>query len=136
MENTSMIIAIIMTLAAIGAVIAAYYYKKKNLNKLFEQAHEYAKQVPKQKKNSVLLLMFMEAVSASKNKSKSAAGNNKLSNPKYFEIQLIQMSKILKSDKKGLDKKTKRAFRLLKDYQAWEEKKNSDDVKAKQNKMA
>jgi len=49
---------------------------------------------------------------------------------------LIQMSKILKSDKKGLDKKTKRAFRLLKDYQAWEEKKNSDDAKAKQNKTA
>ncbi len=136
MENTNMIIAIIMTFVAIGAVIAAYYYKKKNLNKLFEQAYEYAKQVPKQKKNSVLLLMFMEAVSASKNKSKSAAGNNKLSNPKYFEIQLIQMSKILKSDKKGWDKKTKRAFRLLKDYQAWEEKKNSDDVKAKQNKTA
>jgi len=66
MENTNMIIAIIMTLAAIGAVIAAYHYKKKNLNKLFEQAYEYAKQVPRQKKNSVLILMFMEAVTASK----------------------------------------------------------------------
>ncbi|SRR6056297_1336496 len=136
MENTNMIIAIAITIAAIGAAIAAYYYKKKKLKELFEQAYEYAKQVPKQKKNSVLLLMFMEAVSASKNKSKSSAGNNKLSNPKYFEIQLIQMSKILKSDKKSRDKKTKRAFRLLKDYQAWEEAKNSNDVKAKKNKTA
>ncbi len=134
MENTNMIIIIATALAVIVAAIAAYHYKKKNLNKLFEQAYDSSKQVPKQKKNSFLLLMFMESVSASMKKTKSSANVNKLNNPKYLEIQLIQMTKIIKSGTKGKDKKTKRALRLLKDYQAWEVKKNSDDVKSKKNK--
>jgi len=134
MENTNMIIIIATALAVIVAAIAAYHYKKKNLNKLFEQAYDSSKQVPKQKRNSFLLLMFMESVSASMKKTKSSANVNKLNNPKYLEIQLIQMTKIIKSGTKGKDKKTKRALRLLKDYQAWEVKKNSDDVKSKKNK--
>ncbi len=136
MDNTSMAIIAVLAVAVIAAAVAAHYYKRKSQSKLFEQAYESSKQVPKQKKKSFLLLMFMEAVSASMSKSKSTAGVNKLNNPKYLEVQLLQMSKIIKSGTKGQNKKTKRAIRMLKDYQAWEEEKSSKETKAKQNKTA
>ena len=68
----------------------------------------------------------------SKENSKSTASVNKLNNPKYLELQLLRMSKILKDGPKGQNKKTKQSLRLLKDYLAWEEKKKAIDVKAKQ----
>jgi hypothetical protein len=132
----SMTIAIIggTTVLVIGGVVALYSYKKRNMTKLFDQAYESSKQVPKQKKNSFLLLMFMEAVSTSKKKSKSDINANKLNNQKYLELQLMKMSKILKDGSNVQDKKTKRALSLLKNYLTWEEKKKSIDNQSKQNK--
>jgi hypothetical protein len=97
------------TVLIIGAVIASYSYKKRNITKLFDQAYESSKQAPKQKKNRFLLLVFMEAISASKKKSKSDASVNKLNNPKYLELQLMKMSKILKDGSKDHDKRTKQS---------------------------
>ncbi len=134
MSNMSMAIIGVTTAFVIGAAIASYYYKKRNITKLFDQAYESSKQVPKQKKNSFLLLMFMEAMSTSKKKSKADASVNKLNNPKYLELQLMKMSKILKDGSKVQDKKTKHSLRLLKNYLAWEEKKKALDSKSKQNK--
>jgi hypothetical protein len=124
------------TVLVIGAVVALYFSKKRNMTKLFDQAYESLKQVPKQKKKSFLLLMFMEAVSTSKKKSNSDIDANKLNNPKYLDLQLMKMSKILKDGSNNQDKKTKQALSLLKNYQEWEEKKKSSDQESKQKKTA
>lgn len=129
MDNMTLAIIGGATVLVIGAVIASYFYKKRNITKLFEQAYETSKQVPKQKKNSFLLLIFTEAISTSKKKSEASA--NKLNNPKYLELQLMKMSKILKDGSNDQDKKTKQALRLLKNYQEWEEKKSATDSKSK-----
>ncbi|BES63957.1 hypothetical protein SANA_03960 [Gottschalkiaceae bacterium SANA] len=131
MDNMTMAIIGGTTVLVIGAVVALYSYKKRNMTKLFDQAYESSKQVPKQKKNSFLLLMFMEAVSASKKKSKSDINANKLNNQKYLELQLMKMSKILKDGPQGQDKKTKQSLSILKSYLEWEEKKKSNDSKTK-----
>jgi hypothetical protein len=131
MDNMTLAIIGGATVLVIGAAIASYSYKKRNITKLFDQAYETSKQVPKQKKNSFLLLIFTEAISTSKEKSKSDASVNKLNNPKYLELQLMKMSKILKDGSKDQDKKTKQALRLLKNYLEWEEKKNAIDSKSK-----
>jgi hypothetical protein len=140
MDNMTMILIGVATALVIGGAIALYYYRKKSLTKLFDQVYESAKQVPKQKKTRFLLLMFMETMAESKKKpkkkskenSKSTASVNKLNNPKYLELQLLRMSKILKAGPKGQNKKTKQSLRLLKDYLAWEEKKKAIDIKSKQ----
>lgn len=136
MDRMSMIIIGIITCLAIGAFFSIRYYKKRNLTKLFEQIYVNAKQIPKQKKNSFILLMFTEAMSASLKKSKSTSNANKLNNPKYLEIQLLQMSKILKDSSNVQDKKTKQSLRLLNDYLAWEEEQKAKAKELKQNKTA
>lgn len=136
MSTTSMIIIGIILVLAIGGVIALYQYQKKNLEKLFTQVYETSKQVPKQKKNSFQLLMFKEAMSASLKKSKKAPSANQLNNPKYIEIQMMHMSRILKDTSSVKDKKIKRALRMLKDYQTWEAAQNAKNKQASQVKVA
>ncbi|MBF4692896.1 hypothetical protein [Fusibacter ferrireducens] len=136
MSTTSMIIIGIVLVLAIGGAIALYQYQKKNLEKLFTQVYETSKQVPKQKKTSFQLLMFKEAMSASLKKSKKAPSANQLNNPKYIEIQMMHMSRILKDTSSVKDKKIKRALRMLKDYQTWEASKNAKNKQASQSKAA
>lgn len=120
----------------IGAGVIFYHYKKRNLEKFFTQTHEMAKQVPKQKKNSFVLLMFKESLSASKNKKAKNSLSSRLNNPKYLNIQLIQMSNILKNRSKVNDKKMKKALNLLNNYQTWEAAKLAKDRQAVQNKAS
>ena len=129
MDNMTLAIIGGVAVLTVGAGIALYSFKKRNITKLFEQAYETSKQVPKQKKNSFLLLIFTEAISTSKKKSEASA--NKLNNPKYLELQLMKMSKILKDGSDNQDKKTKQALRLLKNYLEWEEQKNATDSNSK-----
>ncbi|GAU76798.1 hypothetical protein [Fusibacter sp. 3D3] len=136
MSTTSMIIIGVILVLAIGGAFALYQYQKKNLEKLFTQVYETSKQVPKQKKNSFQLLMFKEAMSASLKKSKKAPSSNPLNNPKYIEIQMMHMSRILKDTSSVKDKKVKRALRLLKDYQAWETAQNAKNKQASQSKSS
>ncbi|MCT4620383.1 MAG: hypothetical protein N4A62_13450 [Marinisporobacter sp.] len=119
----------ILTLT-VGAGTALYYYKKRNLDNFFIQAREMAKQVPKKKKKSFLLLVFKESLLSSKNKKAKNSLTHKLSNPKYLNIQLLQMSNILKDPSKVKDKTTKRALTLLKNYQTWETAKLAKDKQA------
>lgn len=121
-EKTILILGII-TVIFVLAFIAVQFYKKKNLQKMFEQLSLTSKQVPKSKRNSFLLLMFMESMSAPMNKSKAALHMSKLNNPKYLEIQLLQMSKILKDPSSVQDKRSKQALKLLDNYLSWEEEK-------------
>ncbi|MCK8058935.1 MULTISPECIES: hypothetical protein [unclassified Fusibacter] len=148
MDMTSMILIGVVTSLMIGGAVAVHFYKKKNIAKLFEQVYESSKQVPKQKKNSFLLLMFKEAMtppakpvkskdkSKGKGKGKSKAkpattpNQSKFNNPKYVEIQLMQMAKVLKDNSIAKDKPMKQSLRLLKDYLAWEAEKNSQSKSA------
>lgn len=125
MDSTTMIIIGVITIILIGGFIGLRLFKKKNITKLFEQIHMTSRQIPKQKKNSFILLMFMETMNNSLSKSKAAASMNKLSNPKYLEVQLIKMSKILKDTSNVTDKKTKQSLKLLNEYQTWEEAKRN-----------
>ena len=136
MTNTSMIIIAVLTTVLVVAIIAIYFYKKKNILKLFEQVYETSKQVPKQKKNSFLLLLFYETLSESLKKTKSSTNMAKLNNPKFLEIQLVKMSKILKDSSDVKDKTMKQSLNLLKDYLKWEEAKNSKKELATKNKTA
>ncbi|TCO79446.1 hypothetical protein [Marinisporobacter balticus] len=120
----------------VGAGVTLHRYKKKNLQKFFTQTYEMAKQVPKQKKNSFLLLMFKESLLSSKNKTATNSLANKLNNPKYLNIQLIQMSNILKDRSKVHDKTMKRALNLLGDYQTWETDKLAKDKQSIQDKAS
>lgn len=136
MDITSVFtVGAILSLGA-GVTITFYHYRKRNLEKLFSQVYETAKQTPKQKKNSFLLLMFKESLSASKHKSNTTSIAGKLNNPKYLEIQLVHMSKLLKDSSKIQDKTIKRSLRLLKDYQAWEKDKIAKDTKSIQDKAS
>ena len=135
MNNTTIIVVgTILILAVLGA--AFYYYRKQNLEKFYSEVFEAAKQVPKQKKNSFLLLMFKESLSASKNKKDATSFASKFNNKKYVEIQLIQMSNILKDTSKVEDKMIKRALDLLKSYQAWELAKIDNAKKATEAKAS
>lgn len=126
MNSTTLITIGFIIVLAIGAFFILNYFRKKNQEQLFAQVFETSRQVPKQKKNSFLLLMFKESLVQSKRKSKkkSAAISGNLNNPKYLEVQLIQMGNILKDPSKAKDKTIKRALFLLKEYYAWEKKKN------------
>ena len=118
------------------AGITFYRYKKRNFENFFNQAREMAKQVPKQNKNSFLLLIFKESLSSSKNKKAKNSLSSKLSNPKYLNIQLVQMSNILKNRAKVTDKTNKKALKLLSTYQTWEKGKFAKDKKVVQNKVS
>lgn len=130
-DSKNMFIIGAIIILGIGLLIAFYHYRRRNLENLFAQVYESAKQVPKKKKNSFLLLMFKESLSASKKKSDTGSISNKLNNPKYLEIQLVQMSQILKNPSKVKDKTIKRALILLEDYKKWEKNKNSNHTDTK-----
>ncbi len=136
MDINGLFTVVIILSLVVGAGAAFYYYKKRNLEKMFSQIHEEAKKVPKQKKNSFLLLMFKESLATSKKKPTATSFTNKLNNPKYLNIQLVQMSNILKDTSKVEDKTIKRALNLLSAYQTWEKSKISKDKKVVQDKAS
>jgi len=136
MDITSIATIGVVISLGVGGLVALSYYRKRNITKLFEQVYETSKQIPKKKKNSYLLLMFKETMTASKKKSKAASNASKLNNPKYVEIQLIQMSKILKNTSDIQDKTMKRALQLFNSYQVWEKEKHEKAKKAAQEKAA
>ncbi|MBM7616047.1 hypothetical protein [Alkaliphilus hydrothermalis] len=122
-----------ITIAGIGT--AFYYYKKRNLENFFNQVQEHSKQVPKQKKHSFQLLMFKETLlAAKKKKSDKSSFAAKLQNPKYLEIQLMQMTKILKDPSNVQDKTMKQSLKLHQDYLAWEKAKIADAKKEVEDK--
>lgn len=123
MENLGLIILGVLLVVGVGVVFYLSYNRKRNLDKLFEQVSEAVKTIPKQKKNNFLLFMFKDSMSAASKKSKKPSALEKNISPKQLDIQLIQMSTILKDRSKVTDKKTKNALKLLDDYLAWEKKK-------------
>lgn len=125
MDTTSWIIIGVVACIGIGGAIALYHYRKKSMTKLFHEVYANSRQVPKQKRKSFLLLMFKESfTNAKKKKGKSMAN---LSNPKYVEVQLLQMSRILKDPSKVKDKTMKRSLAVLDEYMKWEKEQNSGD---------
>ncbi len=136
MNTTSIYIISAITILGVAAVVFLYRYRKRNLQNLFTQTYEMTKQVPKQKKDSFVLLMFKKSLSTSKKNPDNGAFFNKLQNPKYLEVQLLQMSNILKNPSSVKDKKTKRALKLLSNYQAWEKSKSTKDKKEAKNKAS
>lgn len=129
MNNTSTFIIVGVVILLIGGAIAFYRYRKANLEQLFVQVHETSKQVPNKKRNSFVLLMFRESLLASKNKKKSPTGalGNKLNNPKLLEVQLVQMTRVLKDSTKVKDKTLKRALHLYNSYQTWEKDRRNNN---------
>ncbi len=121
--STILIITAIVLIIAAGA--GYLYFKQRNTQKLFQEARNMASQVPKQKKNGFLLLMFKEALSASKDKNKQSALSAKFNNPKYLNLQLIQMNRAIKNPENISDKKMKNALKLLSQYQRWEKGQNN-----------
>ncbi len=117
------IIGLVVVLIVLVALFFLGRYQRKNMDKLFSEVYQSSKQVPKQKRNSFLLLMFKEAIAASKSKKKTD-NMGKFNNPKYLEVQLLQMSNILKDKSAVKDKQMKRAIRLYDDYLRWEKEKN------------
>lgn len=119
MNSTTLFMIGVAIALMVLAVIGIRFYKKKNITKLFEQIYANAKAVPKQKKKSFILLMLVETMSATSKKARIAQAG-KLNNPKYIEVQMIQMSRILSDKAEIKDKATKRSLALLNDYLAWE----------------
>lgn len=118
--TTMIIIGIIVILAGVGF----YFYNKYNkesYEKFFKQVQENVKQVPKSKKNSYLLMMFNETLNTSAKEARSGKVPARLNNPKYLEVQMLSMSKVLKDTGSVTDKKIKKALNMLKQYQTWEE---------------
>jgi len=129
------IVGAILSVSVVAGVIF-YRNRKNNLEKFFEQLSMETRQVPKQKKSSFLLLMFRESLLAAKNKSGKTSFNSKLQNPKYLDIQLAQMSYILKDPSKSKDKVIKKSLTLLNHYYVWEKAKISKDKKEVKNKAS
>lgn len=136
MDITSVFTVGAILSVGVGAGAAFYYYKRRNLEKFFNQIYEDTKRVPKKKKNSFLLLMFKESLSSSIKKSKSSSFANRLQNPKYLDIQLVHMSHILKDPSKVQDKVMKRALSMLSNYQTWEKAKIEKDKKVIEEKAS
>ncbi len=120
MDTTTWII--IGAVIIIGAGAGLYYYRKRTLLKMFQEVYQNSAQIPKQNKNSFLLLMFKESMTKPKDKTKKPGDN--LKNQKFVQIQMIKMNKVLKDTASVKDKPTKRALVLLNDYLAWEKKIN------------
>lgn len=148
MEVSSMIIIGVLVVLLIGGAVGLYFYKKRNLVTLFNQVYVMSQQVPGKNKNSFLLLMFKESMSASKSKGKlkeliknkgkaqDNGLNSKLNNPKYLQVQMIKMASILKDPSKVNDKTMKKSLLVLKDYQAWEKAKHAKAKELSQTKVS
>lgn len=118
----------------VGAVL---YYRKKQKEMItgFENITEMLKQVPKQKKQSFILFMFREGVRAGK-KANTASVQNKMNDPRYVEVQLLQMNLILKDRTKVTDKKVKQALQMYDSYFTWEKSKALKASKASEASKA
>ncbi|WP_430885284.1 hypothetical protein [Fusibacter sp. JL216-2] len=137
MDSTT-IIWIVGAIVGIGAggYFAYNHFKKKNLDKLFNQLYVTVRQVPKKKKNAFILLMLKETMSPSNYKKKQKSNVDRLQNPKYLEVQMMQMSRVLKDTSKVEDKATKRALALMNEYLTWEKEKNAENKRKKEENKA
>jgi len=122
MDKILLIIGVVVILLAVGFFLLTKFNKKR-MDALFMQISMTVHQVPKQKKKSFILLMLMETLSASKNKSKTMP--SKLNNQKYINMQMLQMSKLLKEGPNPKDKMARNALKLLNDYYKWEDNKRN-----------
>lgn len=111
-------IMVVVALAAVAGLVVYYRKRQKTMHQGFEQLTGMLKQVPKQKKHSFLLFMFRESARAGKNANVNLQG--KMNDPKYVELQLLQMSTILKDRSKVKDKKMKQALQMYDAYLIWE----------------
>ncbi len=118
MDMTKWIILGVVLVAIIAAAIVFFLKRQKTLNQGFEQIMGMLKQVPKQKKQSFILFTFIESVRSQKNKN--ANSQKKMNDPKYVEVQLLQMNMVLKDRTKAKDKKTKRALQMYDAFIRWE----------------
>ena len=124
MDSTTWIIIIGVGLVAIIVAAVLFYLKKqKAMTQGFEQITEMLKQVPKQKKQSFILFTFRESARAGKNGKANL--QSKMNDPKYVEVQLLQMNLILKDRTKVKDKKIKQALQMYDAYLTWEKSKVS-----------
>lgn len=125
MEKFWIILAILLVIAVV-AIVGLRIFKKKQMEKFFTQLSMESQMVPKQKRRSFILLMFKESmVNAKKAKKDPTAVFAKMQNPKYLDMQLMQMSVLLKNPDKATDKNTKKALMLFKQFEIWEKKKAS-----------
>ncbi len=112
-------------LAVLGSLVVGYfYYRKKLETKLFDEVFEQSKMIPKQKKNTFLLMIFRDTVANQKKKAKTQS-MAKYTNPKYVEAQMLIMKKALNNRANVKDKNMKKALTLLDAYLIWEKKKIS-----------
>jgi LPXTG-motif cell wall-anchored protein len=123
MESTIWIVIGVVLIAAIAGFAVYYRKKKKEMHQMFEHVQASVKQVPKQKMQSFILLMFKESVRAAK--SKNPTSQVRFNDSKFLEPQLIQMSSILKDRSRVSDKQMKHALQLYDNYAAWNKKKIS-----------
>jgi len=136
MDSTTMMIIGFLLVLGVGGYFGYKHLKTKNTEKLFNQVFDTVRQVPKAKKNSFILLMFKETLSPANYKKKSKSNADKLQNPKYLEIQMIQMSKVLKNKDEVTDKTMKNALKMLNDYLAWEKERIAKIKEESQKKAA
>ncbi|WP_312649962.1 EGFR-like transmembrane domain-containing protein [Aminipila sp.] len=121
MHITTWIIILVVLILAIIGLIFYLRFRRKKLYQMFEQVFESSKQAPKQKKHNFILFMFKESIISSKNKN--ANPQSRINNPKFLELQLIQMGSILKDPSKVTDKNMKRALQMYDAYFQWEKSK-------------
>lgn len=123
MDNTIWIVTVAVLGLAIGGGVFYYRRRSKEVQQMFEQISETARQIPHQKKPGFILLMFKESIRAAK--AKKAATPRKMNDPKQLEAQMIQMNSILKDRSKVSDKNMKQALQSYDSYLAWEKKRIS-----------
>lgn len=136
MDSTTMMIIGFLLVLGVGGYFGYRHLKAKNTEKLFNQVFDTVRQVPKAKKHSFILLMFKETLSPANYKKKQKSNVDRLQNPKYLEIQMIQMSKVLKDKDNVTDKTMKNALKMLNDYLAWEKERIAKIKEESQKKAA
>jgi len=131
MDQTTIIIIVAAVILLIGGAILYIRYKNKNMNNMFMQTSEMAKQAPKSKRNSFLLMIFLESIRSTKQKRKKDDDSfqKKLNNAKYVNIQLAQMSRTLKNRSAVTDKTMKRALNLYDSYYKWDKMQSEKEKK-------
>ena len=117
-----------VSIAAVAGLVVYYLKRQKAMYEGFEQVASILNQVPKQKKNYFILFMFRESARAGKNGEVNI--QKKLNDPKNLELQLLQMSMILKDRSKVKDKNNKRALRMYDAYLNWEKSKKAKTTSA------
>lgn len=127
MDMTILTVTVVVLGAAVGGAYFYFRRRAKDVQQLFEQVSESAKQIPQQKRSSFILFMFKESVRASKAKKGTTPRTN--SDPKQLEAQLVQMTSILKDRSKVTDKNMKRALQTYDSYKDWEKKRASKTSK-------